>query len=67
MAASNSQRVAAFLLASVFLVTTIGTTAFVIYQINQDGDGATHQTNPQNQQSENPVQNTKPSCRNNNQ
>ncbi len=36
MATSNGQRVAAFLLASLFLVTTIGTTAYVILQINQD-------------------------------
>ncbi len=36
MASSNSQRVAAFLLAGLFLITTIGTTAYVIWQINQD-------------------------------
>jgi len=37
MAISNGQRVAAFLLALLFLGTTIGTTAYVIWQINRDG------------------------------
>jgi len=36
MATSNGQRVAAFLLAGLFLLTTIGTTAYVLWQINQD-------------------------------
>ena len=39
MATSNSQRLAAFLLAALFLVTTIGTTAYIIWQINQDEAG----------------------------
>lgn len=37
MAISNGQRVAAFLLALLFLGTTVGTTAYVIWQINRDG------------------------------
>ena len=37
MATSNGQRVAAFLLAGVFLVTTIGATAYVVWQINDSG------------------------------
>ena len=37
MAISNGQRVAAFLLALLFLATTVGTTAYVIWQINRDG------------------------------
>lgn len=36
MAASNGQRVAAFFLAMLFLLSTIGATAYVIWQINQD-------------------------------
>ncbi len=35
MATNNGQRVAAFLLAALFLLTTIGGTAYVIWQINQ--------------------------------
>ncbi len=61
MAASNGQRVAAFLLASLFLVTTIGTTAYVIWQINQDDPVVINDTNVahnQTQQTEAPVQNT---------
>ncbi len=37
MAISNGQRVAAFLLALLFLASTIATTAYVVWQINQDG------------------------------
>lgn len=36
MASSNSQRMAAFFLAAIFLVTTIGTTVYVVWQINAD-------------------------------
>lgn len=36
MATSKGNRVAAFLLAGLFLLTTIGTTAYVLWQINQD-------------------------------
>ena len=36
MATSNGQRVAAFFLASLFLVSTIATTAYIIWQINKD-------------------------------
>jgi FKBP-type peptidyl-prolyl cis-trans isomerase len=39
MAASNGQRVAAFLLALVFLLSTIGFTAYVILAINSDDNG----------------------------
>lgn len=39
MANSNSQRVAAFLLASLFLLTTVGTAAYVIWQINSEESG----------------------------
>lgn len=38
MASSGGQRMAAFLLASVFLLTSVGATAYVILQINE-GDG----------------------------
>ncbi len=38
MAANKSQRVAAFMLALMFLLTTIGTSAYVIWSLNQ-GDG----------------------------
>jgi peptidylprolyl isomerase len=44
MANSNSQRVAAFLLAAVFLVTTIGATAYVVVQINNDESGLVNET-----------------------
>ena len=36
MATSNGQRVAAFFLAMLFLLSTIGATAYVVWQINQD-------------------------------
>lgn len=39
MAANNSQRVAAFFLAMLFLLSTIGATAYVIWQINQEEAG----------------------------
>lgn len=44
MASSKGQRVAAFLLASVFLVTTIGTTAYVVLQINSGEGGLVNET-----------------------
>lgn len=37
MAISNGQRVAAFLLALLFLASTVATTAYVVWQINKDG------------------------------
>ncbi len=36
MAASNGQRVAAFFLAALFLLSTVGATGYVLWQINQD-------------------------------
>jgi FKBP-type peptidyl-prolyl cis-trans isomerase len=36
MATNNGQRVAAFLLAALFLASTVGATAYVIWQINKD-------------------------------
>lgn len=36
MATNNGQRIAAFLLAALFLASTIGATAYVIWQINKD-------------------------------
>lgn len=39
MAANNGQRVAAFFLAMLFLLSTIGATAYVIWQINQEEAG----------------------------
>lgn len=44
MASSNGQRVAAFLLAAIFLVTTIGATAYVVVQINNDDSGLVNET-----------------------
>lgn len=37
--ASNSQRVAAFFLAALFLLSTIATTVYIVWQINQDEGG----------------------------
>lgn len=51
MASTNGQRVAAFLLASVFLITTIGTTAYVVLQIN-DEDGLVTETAEEQAQAE---------------
>ena len=39
MAANNSQRVAAFLLAFMFLLTTVGAAGYVIYQLRNEGAG----------------------------
>lgn len=44
MAASNGQRVAAFFLAMLFLLSTIGATAYVIWQINQEGGVLVNET-----------------------
>ncbi len=58
MAGSNGHRVGAFILAFVFLLTTIGTAIYLVYEINRGGDAAfvdTAQTNTQdNQQQEQP-------------
>ncbi len=39
MAASNGQRIAAFLLAMLFLLSTIGATAYIIWEINREEGG----------------------------
>ena len=44
MANSNSQRVAAFLLAFLFLLTTIGTAAYVVWQLNSGDAGIVEET-----------------------
>lgn len=46
MATSNGQRVAAFFLAMLFLLSTIGATAYVVWQINQD-EGVLVQETPE--------------------
>lgn len=46
MATSNGQRVVAFLLAALFLMSTLGATGYVIWQINQD-DGVIVQETPE--------------------
>lgn len=47
MAASNGQRVAAFFLALLFLTSTVGATAYVVYQINNQGNGIVDETDEQ--------------------
>jgi len=58
MANSNSQRVAAFSLALLFLLTTIGAAGYVIYELNSEPAGLVQDSpstnDPQNQ--EEPVQ-----------
>lgn len=44
MAASNGQRVGAFFLALLFLLTTIGATVYVIWQIRQSDSGIVNDT-----------------------
>lgn len=46
MATSKGQRVGAFLLASLFLLTTVGSAAYVIYEINKDESGIIESTTP---------------------
>ena len=52
MAASKSQRVAAFLLALMFLLTTVGAAAYVIIEINQGEGGLITDPSTQDQQPE---------------
>jgi len=42
--ASNSQRVAAFFLAALFLLSTIATTVYIVWQINQEEGGIVQET-----------------------
>ncbi len=44
MASNNGQRVAAFLLAALFLFSTIGATAYVVYSINNQDAGLVSET-----------------------
>lgn len=55
MANNNSQRVAAFLLALLFLLTTVGAAGYVIYQLNTES-GIVNETNDTTSQQEPPVQ-----------
>lgn len=55
MATNNGQRVAAFFLALLFLLSTVGATAYVIWQINREDSpivSETTQDQPQNDQTE---------------
>lgn len=54
MAASKGQRVAAFLLALMFLLTTIGAAGFVIYQLRTENSGLVNEslTSTQNPQTD---------------
>lgn len=52
MANSNSQRVAAFLLAFLFLLTTIGTAAYVVWQLNSGDAGIVEDTPTNDAQNE---------------
>jgi len=54
MSATRSQRVGAFLLALMFLLTTVGAAAYVIYQLNTES-GLVYQDTP-NDSAEAPVQ-----------
>jgi FKBP-type peptidyl-prolyl cis-trans isomerase len=61
MAANNGQRVAAFLLALLFFLTTVGAAAYVIFQINNEdaglvNDSDINQQNNTEQTEEAPVQ-----------
>lgn len=49
MANSNSQRVAAFLLAFLFLLTTIGTAAYVVWQLRSEESGIVEEDTPTNE------------------
>jgi len=52
MATSNGQRVVAFLLAALFLMSTLGATAYVIWQINQDDGVIVEETAEEKAQAE---------------
>lgn len=56
MANNNGQRVAAFLLALLFLLTTVGAAGYVIYQLNTEDAGLVNDTNDVTSQQEPPVQ-----------
>lgn len=55
MANNNGQRVAAFLLALLFLLTTVGAAGYVIYQLNAEDAGLVNETTDSTQPEE-PVQ-----------
>jgi len=57
MAANNSQRVAAFLLALMFLLTTVGAAGYVIYQLRNEDAGIITDTQitPASSETENQV------------
>lgn len=50
MAANNSQRVAAFLLAMMFLLTTVGAALYVIIELNSEESGIVTETPPNTQE-----------------
>jgi FKBP-type peptidyl-prolyl cis-trans isomerase FkpA len=56
MANNNSQRVAAFLLALLFLLTTVGAAGYVIYQLNAEDSGLVNETDDVASEQEPPVQ-----------
>lgn len=56
MANNNSQRVAAFLLAFLFLLTTVATTAYVIWQLNAQESGIIEEDSANNNLDENSQQ-----------
>jgi FKBP-type peptidyl-prolyl cis-trans isomerase len=54
MANSNGQRVAAFMLALLFLLTTIGAAGYVIYELNSEDAGLVQDDPPTSQNQEEP-------------
>jgi FKBP-type peptidyl-prolyl cis-trans isomerase FkpA len=56
MANNNGQRVAALLLALMFLLTTVGAAAYVIYQLNVEEAGLVNESTDISTQPEEPVQ-----------
>jgi FKBP-type peptidyl-prolyl cis-trans isomerase len=56
MANTNGQRVAAFLLALLFLLTTVGAAGYVIYQLNAEEAGLVTDSTDSTQTEEEPVQ-----------
>jgi FKBP-type peptidyl-prolyl cis-trans isomerase len=56
MANNNGQRVAAFLLALMFLLTTVGAAGYVIYQLNAEDAGLVSETTDTTTEPEEPVQ-----------
>jgi hypothetical protein len=56
MANNNSQRVAAFLLALLFLLTTVGAAGYVIYQLNVEESGLVDETSNVTSEQEPPMQ-----------